>query len=216
MCASGLSFKSMKKENENVKYVPKTQEAQNFHDNFYLPQREKIFEEIYAVMLSVLVWGPGQPGEDEYQRALFKKRIEVVNKLRELGLDAFTSEEDCPTMKVVHNSLPLMVKEYGQARPNHVELIVSIAASFGSIAEAHDFAGKPEIASKMMVFYDKEKIEAGYSINSVKESYLVCSPFVYPQDIKECHLLQEVERRVRNIQFSKYQFNKQIGKQRET
>jgi hypothetical protein len=79
---------------------PKSPEAKNYHEKEYHPQRDKVLKEIYSEMLSVLVWGPGEAGRDKYQQDLFNKRIEIVNKLREeLGLDAFTAEEESEEMR---------------------------------------------------------------------------------------------------------------------
>lgn len=89
----------MDEENIANRLILKSPEAKKYHDEVYYPKREEGLKKIRGVVLSVLVWGPGTKGQEEYQQKLYKKRVEIINNLRGLGLDAFTSEEETKEMK---------------------------------------------------------------------------------------------------------------------
>jgi hypothetical protein len=196
----------MKSDKENIanQLILKSPEGRDFYDKVYHPQKDKVLKEICNEKFSVLVWGPGK-GEDRYTQDLVSKRLEIINNLRKLGFDAFTSEEESKEMVDV-DIFPQQAQEFLQALP--VDLIINIGVSYGSLAELHDFAKNKGIASKMMVFFDREKIQGSYSPNSVISIFEALGGrtifFDYPKDIKECNIWKEILSTIRALQYLKY------------
>jgi hypothetical protein len=83
-----------------------------------------------------------------------------------------------------------------QACPPSLALIIDVTTSHGSLAEFHDFVKYKDIASKMMVFFDRQKMRGSYSPNSVIPIFEALGGrtifFNYPEDIEKCNLWEEV------------------------
>ena len=139
--------------------------------------------------LSVLVWGPGEQGDKD----LYEKRVQIRDKLQELGHKAEFSEDILTPSVIRAGGINLSVAELLQAR--EYEYIVTIMVSPGSIAEVHDFCHMPEIAHKMTICINKEHL-SGYSGQSVlrifKGNHGHIEKFKFPDDIIDCHLLGRV------------------------
>ena len=139
--------------------------------------------------LSVLIWGPGEQGDKD----LYGKRIQIRNKLRELGHEAEFSEDILTPSVMGAGGINLSVAELLQAR--EYEYIFSIMGSPGSIGEVHDFCHMPEIAHKMTICINEEHL-SGYSGQGVlrifEGNHGRIEKFKFPEDITECHLLGRV------------------------
>jgi hypothetical protein len=77
--------------------------------------------------LSVLIWGPGKQGNEE----LYQKRLQIRNKLRELGHKAEFSEDILVPRALAAGGINLSVAELLQAQS--YEYIICIMGSPGSI-----------------------------------------------------------------------------------
>lgn len=143
--------------------------------------------------LSVLVWGPGEQGDKD----LYGKRIQIRNKLRELGHEAEFSEDILTPSVMGAGGINLSVAELLQAR--EYEYIVTIMGSPGSIAEVHDFCREPGIAHKMTICINEEHL-SGYSGQGVlhifEGNHGRIEKFKFPDDIIGCHLLGRVVEQV--------------------
>ena len=139
--------------------------------------------------LSVLIWGPGEEGDKD----LYGKRIQIRNKLQELGHEAEFSENILTPSVIRAGGINLGVAQLLQAR--EYEYIVTILGSPGSIAEVHDFCHMPEIAHKMTICINEEHL-SGYSGQSVlpifEGNHGRIEKFKFPDDITGCHLLKRV------------------------
>jgi hypothetical protein len=143
--------------------------------------------------LSVLIWGPGEQGDKD----LYGKRVQIRDKLRELGHDAEFSEDLITPDVIGVGGINLSVAELLQAR--EYEYIVSIMGSPGSIGEVHDFCHNPEIAHKMTICINEEHL-SGYSAQGVlrifEGNHGRIEKFKFPDDITGCHLLTRVVNQV--------------------
>lgn len=142
--------------------------------------------------LSVLVWGPSEQGDKD----LYGKRIQIRNKLRELGHEAGFSEDILTPSVIGAGGINLSVAELLQAR--EYEYIVTIMGSPGSIAEVHDFCREPEIAHKMTICINEEHL-SGYSgqvLHIFEGNHGRIEKFKFPDDIIGCHLLGRVVEQV--------------------
>ena len=139
--------------------------------------------------LSVLVWGPDEQGDKD----LYRKRVQIRNKLQELGHEAEFSENILTPSVIRAGGINLGVAQLLQAR--EYEYIVSIMGSPGSVGEVHDFCHMPEIAHKMTICINEEHL-SGYSGQSVlpifEGNHGRIEKFKFPDDITGCHLLKRV------------------------
>jgi len=150
--------------------------------------------------LSVLVWGPGEKGDEDF----YRKRVQIRDKLRELGHETEFSENILTPSVIRAGGINLSVAELLQAR--EYEYIVSIMGSPGSIGEVHDFCHMPEIAHKMTICINEENL-SGYSGHSVlrifEGNHGRIEKFKFPDDITGCHLLERVVDQVEKCAASK-------------
>jgi hypothetical protein len=137
--------------------------------------------------LSVMIWGPSEQGNEE----LFKKRVQIRDKLRDLGHQADFSEDILTPDALFAGGINLSVAELLMARG--YEYIICIMGSPGSVGEVHDFCHMPEIAHKMTICVNEEHL-SGYSGRGVLEifegNHGRIEKFKFPQDITDCHLLR--------------------------
>ena len=143
--------------------------------------------------LSVLIWGPGE----QWDKDLYGKRVQIRDKLQELGHEAEFSERILTPSVREAGGINLSVAELLQAR--EYEYIVSIMESPGSIGEVHDFCREPEIAHKMTICINEEHL-SGYSAQGVlrifEGNHGHIEKFKFPDDIIGCHLLGRVVEQV--------------------
>lgn len=139
--------------------------------------------------LSVLIWGPSKQGN----KALFRKRVQIRDKLRNLGHQADFSEDILTPNALGAGGINLSVAELLQARG--VEYIICIMSSPGSIAEVHDFCHIPEIAHKMTICIDEQHL-SGYSGKGIipifEGNHGHLEKFKFPEDITSCNLRKRV------------------------
>jgi hypothetical protein len=177
--------------------VPLSPRAQQYFTQVFKPQYEKLQQAVRQTPLAILVWGPGASAGDLYQ-----KRLQIRDELRRRGHAAFFSEElegTAPT------SLSQKGIEFLQAQA--ADLIVIMQASYGSVAEVHDFAEHRVINFKMLIFIDEKAVD-GYSyrgaLQELKTLYNNVETYKYPEDIRECRLLTKVMQKVDVLQMVKY------------
>jgi hypothetical protein len=93
-----------------------------------------------------------------------------------------------------------------RAQAEAADLILVIAGSEGSIAEVHDYARSRRFSSKMHIFIDEKRL-AGYSgrglLESIARLFHNVHQYKYPKDVRECHLLGMVTRKVDDVRASK-------------
>lgn len=163
----------------------------------FKPKYDALQQAVRKTPLAILVWGPGASAGD-----LFQKRLQIRDELRRRGHAAFFSEE-------LENSAPESLSQKGieflQAQA--ADLIVVMQASYGSVAEVHDFAEHRVINFKFLIFID-EKATDSYSyrgaLAELKTLYNNVETYKYPEDIRECHLLTKVMEKVNVLQMVKY------------
>ncbi len=180
-----------------VQPVPLSPRAKEYFVNVFKPKYDALQNSVKQTPLAILVWGPGASAGDLYQ-----KRLQIRDELRRRGHAAFFSEElegNSP------DSLSQKGIEFLQAQA--ADLIVVMQASYGSVAEVHDFAEHRVINFKMLIFID-EKATDGYSyrgaLAELKTLYNNVETYKYPEDIVQCHLLTKVIEKVNVLQMVKY------------
>jgi len=177
--------------------VPLTPRAKEYFKQVFKPQYAKLQQAVQQTPLAILVWGPGASAGD-----LYRKRVQIRDDLRRRGHAAFFSEE---LEAMSPTTLSQKGIEFLQAQA--ADLIVIMQASYGSVAEVHDFAEHRVINYKMLIFID-EKATDGYSyrgaLSELKTLYNNVETYKYPDDIAKCHLLTKVIDKVNVLQMVKY------------
>ncbi len=177
--------------------VPLSPRAQEYFSQVFKPKYASLQQAVQQTPLAILVWGPGASAGD-----LYRKRAQIRDELRRGGHAAFFSEELEGTSPT---SLSQKGIEFLQAQA--ADLIVVMQASYGSVAEVHDFAEQRVISFKMLIFID-EKATDGYSyrgaLAELKTLYNNVETYKYPEDIVQCHLLTKVLEKVNVLQMVKY------------
>ncbi len=177
--------------------VPLSPRAQEYFNQVFKPKYASLQQAVQQTPLAILVWGPGASAGD-----LYRKRAQIRDELRRRGHAAFFSEELEGTSPT---SLSQKGIEFLQAQA--ADLIVVMQASYGSVAEVHDFAEQRVISFKMLIFID-EKATDGYSyrgaLAELKTLYNNVETYKYPEDIVQCHLLTKVLEKVNVLQMVKY------------
>ena len=177
--------------------VPLSPRALQYFNDVFKPNYDKLQQAVQQTPLAILVWGPGASAGDLYQ-----KRQQIRDELRRRGHAAFFSEE-------LEGSSPTSLSQKGieflQAQA--ADLIVVMQASYGSVAEVHDFAEQRVVNFKMLIFID-ERATDGYSyrgaLAELKALYNNVETYKYPEDIVQCHLLTKVLEKVNVLQMVKY------------
>jgi hypothetical protein len=101
------------------------------------------------------------------------------------------------------SDVSLRVQEFVQAQ--NFDLVVSIPATPGALAEAHDFASHPLVTCKMIVFVNREH-RGGYSDQSLAalSTVLSCQLEYYP-NVNETTIIEETTleqaQRIRELKF---------------
>ncbi len=171
--------------------------ARDYFDNVFAPVYRRLETEARQTPLTILVWGPGASAKE-----LYRKRLQIRDALRARGLAAFFSEE---LEGMGDASMSLKGIEFLQAQA--ADLIVVMQASYGSIAEVHDFASFRVVSSKMLIFVDEVAVD-GYSyrgaLAELRTLYNNVETYKYPEDITECHLLAKVTTKVDALQMLAY------------
>ena len=176
--------------------IPKTPEAAEYHNDVFVPHiYKKLQEDLKRVQLSILICGPDITTDNN---PLAKKRKDTINSLRENSYDAYTGEE------IVEELSKLDKQNERPEKPAHIyemmaarnsDVVVIFRASYGSVAELHDFLADKEIAQRLWLFVDK-KHKKGYSSTGRVVIYEKTQrPIIYydnPEDIDKCTLLTRV------------------------
>lgn len=181
----------------NLPPVPLSPRAKEYFNTVFKPKYEQLQQAVQQTPLAILVWGPGASAGDLYQ-----KRLQIRDELRRRGHAAFFSEE-------LGDSTPTSLSQKGieflQAQA--ADFIVVMQASYGSVAEVHDFAEHRVVNFKMLIFIDERAVD-GYSyrgaLTELKTLYNNVETYKYPDDITQCHLLTKVLEKVNVLQMVKY------------
>jgi hypothetical protein len=169
--------------------------AQEYFNSIFKPKYDSLQEAVRQTPLAILVWGPGTSAGDLYQ-----KRVQIRDELRRRGHAAFFSEELAGMSPI---SLSQKGIEFLQAQA--AAFIVVMQASYGSVAEVHDFAEHRVINYKLLIFIDEQAVD-GYSyqgaLTELKTLYNNVETYKYPEDIAQCHLLTKVIEKVNIRNYS--------------
>lgn len=160
-----------------------------------------ITNSVDAIQLKILVFGPQvhTPSEDERTAKLQQKRIDIRERLEELGHFVRYAEDLVdPLLDNAFFQEMLIMPEY--------DLIVNLIGSPGSNVELGAIAAKSQLANKCALFLDSDHITglSGSACKHAEDMGAHFSTFAYPQDLDECHLLGSVLDRVRKFQKIKF------------
>jgi hypothetical protein len=151
--------------------------------------------------LNIVIWGP-RFSNDPVIKKLYAKRIQIQQKIVELGHTAVLGEEDKLVNKLQQSGLNLFCAEFIEA--NHADYIICFMASPGSIGEVHDFAMK--FTEKMMICINSEyyKSYSGQGILAAFEGKNgKLDWFKHPEDIDGCHLAGRVIKQIKQVNQAK-------------
>ncbi len=172
--------------------------ARRYFEEEFIPRYRDLQAEIRRTPLVILIWGPGESGGE-----LYKKRLRIRDALRMKGHAAIFSEE-VPGGAI---DIPMSLKGQEFLQAHAADFVIVIQASYGSVAEVHDFAEFRVIAFKLLIFID-EKAQDGYSyqgaLKELRALYGNVETYQYPRDITECTLLDKVMQRVEVLQVTKW------------
>jgi hypothetical protein len=181
--------------------VPLSPEAERLMAQV-LPRIQQGLAAVHRIPVSVLIWGPGLDSTSP----LLDVRLQLRSCLRTQGHAAYFSEELCEPG--IEHSLRLQQSIQAQ----EFELIVSIPATPGSIAEVHDVAIDRRVSAKLLVFLNEESFQ-GYSAQSLQAMNSILGGRIthYPNDrdtaIIEAVTLEHVQK-IRELKYlgaGKYQ-----------
>jgi hypothetical protein len=151
-------------------------------------------------VLRILIFGPG-PSYSEFHA----KRLEIREKLERLGHVVHFGEDVCTPDLLLRTGLNLSVAELLQAR--NYDYIVSLMVSPGTIGEVHDFAGRREFATRMLICIDANH-QSGYSAHGVLRRFEGHNGridwFKYPIDLTDCHLATRVLDQIQKVAENKH------------
>lgn len=152
------------------------------------------------VVLRVLIFGPAPSNSD-----IYAKRLQIRNLLEKLGHVVHYGEDVCTPDILFKTGLNLSVAELIQARK--YDYIVVLMTSPGTIGEVHDFAGKREFATRMMICVDAQH-QLGYSGQGILRIFEGLNGkidwFRYPIDVTDCHLASRILDQVAKVAESKH------------
>jgi hypothetical protein len=178
----------------NLPDIPLSSDAEQFLERIR-PKIRAGLDAVQRVPVAVLVWGPGV----DSTHPLADVRARLRSRLRTEGHLAMYSEELCDP------DAPQSLRIQQLVQAQNFDLIVSLPATPGSIAEVHDFASHPGVNAKLIAFVNEEHI-GGYSENSLRalSTVLTCQVAYYPNvgdtEIIERVTLEQVQR-VRELKF---------------
>jgi hypothetical protein len=158
-------------------------------------RREYALEQIARIPIAALIWGPAQNADTAVARA----RVTLRDELRRYGHVAHFSEE------LYEPTNPYSVMAQQAADIESHDVVFSMPASPGSIAEAHDFFRTPHLARKLITFVDATWND-GYANKSLIESRsLATADIVLYQhdDLPDCIVSRalDIVRRLQEWQF---------------
>lgn len=174
--------------------TPLSPEAQRFLERI-APRIQCGLDECSKLPVGVLVWGPGVTSS----HPLAAVRLSLRTQLRQQGHLAMYSEE------LWDASSPHSVRVQQLVQAQNFDLVVSLPATAGAIAEVHDFASHPRVNAKMLVFVSQEHV-GGYGEDSLRALSTVLTAQVeyYPNDT-ETNRIEEVTlaqvQRIRELKF---------------
>jgi len=172
-------------------------------EEFPLPPEVQAQYELFTRKseLNIVIWGP-RPSNDPEIKKLYLKRIQIQQKIVELGHNAVLGEEDKLVNKLQQSGLNLFCAEFIEA--NNADYIVCFMASPGSIGEVHDFAMK--FTNKMMICMNS-KYYKGYSGQGILAAFEGKNGkmdwFKHPDDIDGCHLAGRVIKQIKQVNQAK-------------
>lgn len=150
---------------------------------------------INSIPVAVLLWGPGMSSRSRLRPV----RLNLRRKLRELGHAAFFSEE------LYDHKLPHSLRLQQLIQAQNFDLIVSLPATPGAIAEIHDFIIDKRVRAKLLIFLDRSH-RKGYSHQSIKaiNNSPICKIEYYSKDTETMYVEEETLRYVQSVRESKY------------
>lgn len=168
--------------------------------------QELVSEAESGMKLKILVFGPQvkKLNRGGRTRALQNKRIEIRNRLEELdhyvryAEDLVDADLPAPFDDILEQEV-LLMSDY--------DMVVTLVDTAGTIAEAMEISKRPAIAPKASLFIDKN-YKDGLVANKLSTGATALgadvSTFIYPDDLRACHLLGAVLNKVSKIQRAKY------------
>ncbi len=176
---------------------PRAREA---FEKRFLPRFAALEKDKARETLTILVWGSG-PADKE----MFAKRMQIRDALRALEHAAFFSEE-LRAIKSPDESEKTF--EYKQAKA--ADAILVLMASFGAVAEAHDFADDRDIAARMQI-YVPASAAGGYSdqgaLADLRALFRNVEMF-QPEEIASCQLKTRALDYIAHLQATKWMAKK--------
>jgi hypothetical protein len=148
-------------------------------------RRVKALQRIESIPISVLIWGPDPGSGSAFAHARLRLREEL---LRRGHLVSFSED-------LVDLGSPRSILAQQVAQAEAYDIVFSIPASPGSVAELHDFARIPLLSRKLAAFLNREW-DRGYSNRSLiqAKATLACQIHIYdPTQLPECIVDQALE-----------------------
>lgn len=174
---------------------PKSPQAEEYHERVFRARYDEYVERVRKTVLSVMILGPRLASDP-----LAKKRVSILNTLREHGHDAFFPEEEASTPVV-----PANIAEMLQALS--VDAVVLLRSGYGAVAELSELARFPEVMARTLCFVDKATADSYSSRGVVQElraRYGNIRTYTHPDDVEQCRLLDETAEYVRLLQFARF------------
>lgn len=183
--------------------------SEDNEENEFIDKCIETFEkEVFKKPLNILIWGPSEPSvsSDEYIVNLYKKRVDIRDRLKSLGHNALFSEEIGEKAEKKLGTRP-NTQLFEKIQIEEADLAIMLRVSHGTIGEFHDFHNNPNYARKMCVYFDKAHRES-YTHTGADEIFVTnggkLEEFAYPNDIIECNLRGKIKDHIRKVQMAIY------------
>jgi hypothetical protein len=157
----------------------------NRFEDYIERRRLEALARIDRIPVAALIWGPAPDGSN----LIADTRLRLRDELNSRGHHARFSEELVDPSSY-HSILAQQI-----AQAEAFDIVFSIPASPGSIAEVHDFARIPELSYKVVAFLNSEW-DSGYSNQSLIQirSNVTCQIQPYrPVELPDCIIRPALE-----------------------
>jgi hypothetical protein len=178
------------------KTIRQSQTAKEFYSQVFKPSYESLQNAARRTPLIIMLWGPRQR-----TRAWSIKRVEIRDRLQNLGHTVFFSEQ----LGVPATALTRKAVEYLQSET--ADLIIAMQSTYDSVGAVQHFVEYRVVDSKMLLFIDEAAPDRHLyerALADLKHLYNNVETYRSPEDIAGDNLVKKVVDKVSLMQIVKY------------
>lgn len=170
---------------------------------------ELLADGLHGTPLTILLFGPslGTGTSDPHASALRDKRAEIRDALRADGHKVVIVEDEIDATAPAPLNNPMIQEMAILQSYDGYDLVVALVYTPGTNLELGIITSTKEIASKSHLFICKAfSTGAAYQACQMAETVRKAefTPYDYPADLVDCHVLTKVQTKVRSLQVAKF------------